>query len=83
MFIGRAPWYGVDGASKKPFMIGITGTPPNDRTYLSIDRVHVGICDSSGGTASGKTTMCQKIIDSLGLPWYVELEYTYRVCCAD
>lgn len=45
---------------------------------MKINKIHLGIC---GGSASGKTTVAEKIIESLGVPWVtlLSMDSFYKV----
>lgn len=76
---GRPPWYNCAGQQVEPFVIGKVSSLKKKKIVLKIVVV-VGIC---GGSASGKTTVAQKIIESLDVPWVtlLSMDCFYRVCC--
>lgn len=78
---GRPPWYNCAGQQVEPFVIGWF-------TFYLIQKPAIfsfpfllelsGIC---GGSASGKTTVAQKIIESLDVPWVtlLSMDCFYKV----
>lgn len=75
---GRPPWYDAHGQNfVEPFIIGESCARGQE---LTCDRT--GIC---GGSASGKTTVSQKIIEALDVPWVtlLSMDSFYRVLDED
>lgn len=76
---GRPPWYNCAGQQVEPFVIGSTSIIGNKISPNSFTSFHlIGIC---GGSASGKTTVAQKIIESLDVPWVtlLSMDCFYKV----
>lgn len=73
---GRPPWYDSQGQIAEAFVIGnlyytlcVHGISPAGSTGLA------------GGSASGKTTVARRIIESLGVPWVslLSMDSFYKV----
>jgi len=83
---GRGPWYSHDGKTLKPFMIGVGGECYWMRIVwcCCLMLMMIGLV-WKGGTASGKTTVCQKIIQKLNVSWAVVLstDRYYRTLSAE
>ena len=71
---GRPPWY--DSQGQQVLILGLVGL------YLivisQVEPFVIGIC---GGSASGKTTVANKIISELGVPWVtlLSMDSFYKV----
>ncbi|KAK9688292.1 Phosphoribulokinase / Uridine kinase family [Popillia japonica] len=83
---GRPPWYNSAGQQVEPFIIRTkhrtiytAGRPPwYNSAGQQVEPFVIGIC---GGSASGKTTVAQKIIEYLGIPWVtlLSMDSFYKV----
>lgn len=86
---GRPPWYNCAGQQVEPFVIGENQfikllkkkvSPLKIMAFIDycIKRICIGIC---GGSASGKTTVATKIIESLDVPWVtlLSMDSFYKV----
>lgn len=79
---GRPPWYNSAGQQVEPFVIGkefsfrVEFVP--FRYYAKSKKSFLGIC---GGSASGKTTVATKIIESLSVQWVtlLSMDSFYKV----
>lgn len=63
---GRPPWYNCAGQQVEPFVSFLFYFFPQFFNANLLPFKVIGIC---GGSASGKTTVAQKIIESLNIPW--------------
>lgn len=76
---GRPPWYNCAGQQVEPFVIGehITFRIYSQIIFMNPSLIP-GIC---GGSASGKTTVAEKIIESLDVPWVtlLSMDCFYKV----